>query len=103
MAFQPPPRSRQQVSGVPFAAAKNFAPAAKSKFDAFDRTGTHDPNTCKALLVFPNDAAVFWSSKMAVDADGPAAPGAGRRNGKQLDPADGRLGTSFTFPRGGSL
>jgi len=103
MAFQPPPKSLHQLTGVPFADAKDFAAAAKAKYDAFDRTGTHDPNKCKALLVFPDDSAVFWSSKMAVDADGPAAPGPGRRNGKELDPANGLLKTSYSFPQGGFL
>jgi len=46
--------------------------------------------------------AVFWSSKMAIDTDGPAA-GPGRPNGKALDPASGQNDTSLHFANGGGL
>src|SRR2546428_731283 len=75
---------------------------AKKRYDQFDKSGTKDPNLCKALLQFPDHGAVFWSSKMAIDADGPPA-GPGRPNGKQLDPGSGQNGTSFQLPGGGSL
>jgi len=98
MAFVPPAASRRQVEGVPFDRATDFAPAAKRKFDLADqRAGNRDPSNCKALLKFPGSAgAVFWSAKMAIDADGPAA-GPGHRKGTQLDPSDGQNSTTFTF------
>lgn len=96
MSFTPPEKSKKLVHGVPFDKAKDTAAAAKKRFDAFDATGTKDPNRCKALLQFPN-GTVFWSSKMAVDADGPAAS-PGRKKGKQLDPGSGQNDTSFQFP-----
>jgi hypothetical protein len=93
MPFDPPAASRRQLDGVSFAAAADFAPAAKSRFDAADAApGNDDPSRCKALLKFPDrpgvPGPVFWSSKMAIDADGPAA-GPGRLSGSQLDPGNG--------------
>jgi hypothetical protein len=99
MTFQPPAESQRQLAGINFALAVPFAIAAKQRFDAFDATGTKDPNKCKALLKFPNDQAVFWSSKMAIDADGPSA-GPGHLSGKQLDHASGQDATSL-MPIGG--
>ena len=99
MAFQPPTESLRQLAGINFALGVPFAVDAKSRFDAFDQTGTKDPNKCKALLKFPNNQAVFWSSKMAIDADGPPA-GPGRCSGKQLDPQNGQDATSL-MPIGG--
>jgi hypothetical protein len=99
MTFQPPAESQRQLAGINFALAVPFALAAKQRFDAFDATGTKDPNKCKALLKFPNDQAVFWSSKMAIDADGPLA-GPGHRSGTQLDPSSGQDTTSL-MPIGG--
>ena len=102
MTFRPPKKSIDLLKGIPFNQATDTQPAAKKRFDAFDATGTKDPNKCKALLQFPN-GTVFWSSKMAVDADGPAA-GPGRKKGKQLDPGAGQNDTSFQLPnRGGGL
>jgi hypothetical protein len=106
MPFQPPPASSRQLTGVPFATAVDFAPDAKARYDAFDRRpGNRDPSKCKALLAFPGTGgttrAVFWSSKMAIDTDGPAA-GPGRKTGKQLD-ATGQNTTSFRFSNGKSL
>jgi hypothetical protein len=93
MPFQPPAASARQVAGVPFDRAVDFAPAVKQKIDAFDRRPSNrDPSKCKALLKFPDTAAgrgaVFWSSKMGIDTDGPAA-GPGHRTGSQLDPNPG--------------
>lgn len=107
MAFVPPAASQRQVAGVPFDRANDFAPAAKRKFDLADqRPGNKDPSKCKALLKFPDNAAgpgaVFWSSKMAIDADGPAA-GPGHRKGTELDPDNGRNGTTFTFSKDDGL
>lgn len=103
MSFIPPSKSAALVDGIPFDDATDTAPEAKERFDAFDETGTKDPNKCKALLQFPN-GTVFWSSKMAVDADGPAAPDdPRRRSGRQLDPDNGQNETSFVLPSGGSL
>jgi hypothetical protein len=99
MTFQPPAESQRQLSGINFALAVPFALAVKQRFDAFDTTGTQDPNKCKALLKFPNDQAVFWSSKMAIDADGPSA-GPGHLSGKQLDHGSGQDATSL-MPIGG--
>ena len=97
--FKPPIKSKDLLEGIPFDQAEDTEPAAKKRFDDFDKTGTKDPNKCKALLQFPN-GTVFWSSKMAVDADGPAA-GPGRKKGKQLDPSSGQNDTSFQLPDGG--
>jgi len=95
--FQPPDFSAGQCKGVPFGKATNTGAQNKAAFDAFDQTpaGKNDPNRCKALLKFP-DATIFWSSKMAIDADGPAA-GPGRRSGSQLDLDSGQDDTSFHF------
>jgi len=43
---------------------------------------------------------VFWSAKMAIDADGPAA-GPGRRDGAQLDPDAGQGDTNLQVAGGG--
>lgn len=96
MTFNPPPASAPLLQGIDFSTAVNFAAAAKAGFDAKDhQPGNHDPSLCKALLRFPGaDGAVFWSSKMAIDADGPAA-GPGRRTGSQLDPGPGQDKTSY--------
>lgn len=96
MAFNPPPASAPLLQGIDFATAADFAAAAKHHFDAKDQApGNHDPSLCKALLKFPgSDGAVFWSSKMAIDADGPAA-GPGRLTGSQMDPPPGRDKTSY--------
>jgi hypothetical protein len=104
MAFVPPAASQRQVDGVPFDRATDFAPAAKHKFDLADqRPGNKDPSNCKALLKFPGSGgAVFWSAKMAIDADGPAA-GPGHRKGTELDPDNGQNSTSFTFSNGDGL
>jgi hypothetical protein len=97
MSFTPPPKSADLVKGIPFETATDTAVDAKRRYDQYDQSGTKDPNCCKALLQFPNGGAVFWSSKMAIDADGPAA-GPGRLNGKQLDPGSGHNNTSFQLP-----
>lgn len=103
MPFTPPPASAGQTKGVPFGSASNVAADNKAAFDAFDQTaaGRGDPSKCKALLKFPN-GAIFWSSKMAIDADGPAA-GPGRRSGTQLDPGSGQDDTSLHFDNGKGL
>ncbi len=106
MPFRPPAASRRQLAGVPFDTAVDFAVDAKRRYDDFDRRpNNRDPSLCKALLAFPgagaNARAVFWSSKMAIDADGPAA-GPGQKKGKELDPT-GQNVTSFRFSNGKSL
>src|SRR5262249_24742471 len=106
MPFEPPPESRRQLAGVPFDTAVDFAVAAKRRYDEFDRRPKNrDPSKCKALLAFPGDGgrvrAVFWSAKMAIDADGPAA-GPGHKTGRELDPT-GQNVTSFRFSHGKSL
>jgi hypothetical protein len=107
MVFKPPAASRRQLDGVPFELAVDFAPEAKRKFaDADKKPGNDDPSRCKALLEFPGGrahrGAVFWSAKMAIDADGPAA-GRGRLKGKLLDPRDGQDDTTFHFANGKGL
>jgi hypothetical protein len=107
MAFKPPAASKRQLDGVPFDLAIDFAPAAKKRFaDADRQPGNKDPSKCKALLKFPDAGAdrgaVFWSSKMAIDADGPSA-GPGRRKGKELDPGSGQNDTSLHFANGKGL
>ena len=96
-SFKPPAASAGQCKGIPFGDAIDVAQPNKAAFDAFDATpkGKNDPSKCKALLKFPADA-VFWSSKMAIDADGPAA-GPGRRPGSQLDLDSGQDDTSLHF------
>jgi hypothetical protein len=102
VAFKPPSASAGQLAGISFDQAVDFAPAARARFDAFDKTaaGKKDPSMCKALLRFPNGGPAFWSSKMAVDADGPPA-GKGLPGGSLLDPDNGQDDTSFQFPKGG--
>lgn len=105
MAFQPPAASKRQLDGVPFDLAVDFAPDAQRKFGDKDRQkGNKDPSKCKALLRFPAGGdrpdAVFWSSKMAIDTDGPAA-GPGRPDGKGLDPSNsGQSDTNLQFADG---
>jgi hypothetical protein len=106
MQFKPPRASRRQLAGVPFDNAADFAVQAKRRYDEFDRRpGNRDPSQCKALLAFPGDGAedraVFWSAKMSIDADGPAA-GPGQKKGRDLDPT-GQNVTSFRFSNGKSL
>ena len=103
MPYQPPAASKLLLDGIPFNDAVDTAPNAKARYDAFDKTtaGKNDPSKCKALLKFP-DGTIFWSTKMAVDADGaPSAPG--RPNGKQLDPGSGDDKTTLTFSNGDFL
>lgn len=110
MPFDPPTASVRQLDGVAFAAAADFAPVARNRFDAADAAANGHPNRCKALLKFPDKGGapgpVFWSSRMAVDAGGPAA-GPGRLSGRQLDPGNGRDHDStwfkFTDAKGGSI
>src|SRR2546430_17029765 len=73
-SFEPPDLSAGQCEGVPFDSASDTATDNKAAFDAFDETpaGKRDPSRCKALLAFVV-GSIFWSSKMAIDADGPAA------------------------------
>lgn len=99
MSFAPPPGSARQLAGIPFSEAVDTAAAAKQRYDAFDGTpdGHSDPSLCKAILQFPAPTgAVFWSSKMAIDADGPAA-GPGRLPGSRLDPGNGSEQDFTTF------
>lgn len=97
-SFKPPAASAEQCTGVPFGRASNVAGENKALFDAFDKTdaGKRDPNNCKAILKFP-DGAIFWSSKMAIDADGPAA-GPGYLTGSTLDPDSGQDDTFYHIP-----
>jgi hypothetical protein len=106
MAFKPPAASKRQLAGIPFDSAVDFALEAKKRFDAADRRpGNRDPSKCKALLRFPDNGsggAVFWSSKMAIDTDGPSA-GRGRKSGKALDPQSGQNDTTLHFANGKGL
>jgi glycosyl hydrolase group 75 (putative chitosanase) len=95
-SFRPPPASAAPCKGVPFGDADDIAQENKKLFDDFDETkAKNDPSKCKAILRFP-DGTVFWSSKMAIDADGPAA-GPNRRSGSELDMDSGQDDTSFHF------
>jgi hypothetical protein len=99
MPFTPPSASAGPCQGIPFQSAVDVAAENKRDFDAFDETprGKGDPSKCKALLKFL-DGTIFWSSKMAIDADGPAA-GPGRLSGSQLDAGSGQDDTTFHFKR----
>jgi Fungal chitosanase of glycosyl hydrolase group 75 len=106
MAFRPPAASKRQLAGVPFDAAQDFAATALREFTRKDRErNNRDPSKCKALLSFPADgqrpAAVFWSSKMAIDTDGPSA-GPGRLKGAALDPS-GQNDTTLHLANGKGL
>jgi hypothetical protein len=104
MAFTPPPASKSLVDRIDFGAANPVAQDRKAAFDADDaRPENRDPSRCKALLRFAN-GTIFWSSKMAIDADGPAA-GPGRLRGSQLDPSnsEGQDTTNYRFPEGGPM
>jgi hypothetical protein len=103
MAFTPPAASLAQLQGVPFdqAQTSDEESAAKQRYDAFDTPQNRDKNMCKGLFHF-EDGTVFWSSKMGIDSDGPAAPDDARRcTGKQMDPDSGQNKTSFHLPQGG--
>jgi hypothetical protein len=97
MEFKPPSASAGPCKGIPFHSAVDVAALNKHAFDAFDKTpkGQGDPSKCKALLKFL-DGTIFWSSKMAIDADGPAG-GDGRLSGSQLDRGSGQDDTSFHY------
>src|SRR5437762_8783743 len=96
-SFKPPSASAAQCNGVSFADAINVAQENKEIFDDFDQTrAKNDPSKCKAILRFP-DGTIFWSSKMAIDADGPAA-GPNRLSGSQLDIDSGQDDPSFHSP-----
>jgi Fungal chitosanase of glycosyl hydrolase group 75 len=98
--FQPPSASSAALQGLDFGPAVPVAADFKAAFNAADaHPNNRDPSRCKALLRFP-DGTVFWSSKMAIDADGPAA-GPDRLRGTELDPADGQNETTYRFPNGG--
>jgi len=100
MSFTPPSASKLVLEGVPLndAESTDIEQEAKDRYDAFDTPNNNDPNICKALFHFP-DGTVFWSSKMGIDADGPAAPDdPRRRTGTQLDPGSGQDGTSLHLP-----
>ena len=104
MSFEPPSASRAVLQGLDFGPAIPVASDCKAAFDAADeRPHNQDPSRCKALLRFP-DETVFWSSKMAIDADGPAA-GPGRLSGSKLDPehGEGQDKTAYRFPNGGAF
>lgn len=109
MSFKPPEDSVIQLTGIDFETAVETASDAKDRFDKFDQNPKNtDKSRCKALLKFP-DGTIFWSSKMSIDADGPAA-GAGRLKGSELDPfpgddgkPEGRDDTSYEFSGGGSF
>lgn len=95
-AFTPPSASLDQVSGVQFDSAESLV-SLKARFDAADQVpDNRDPSRCKALLRFP-DGTIFWSAKLAIDADGPAA-GNGRLSGSELDPDDGQDDTFYHYP-----
>ena len=104
MTFVPPAPSLPRLQGVDFSVAVNCTPEVKARYDAFDASppGRTDPNKCKALLQFPNGGPVFWSSKMAIDADGPSA-GPGLPDGRELDPGSGQTDTTLHFSDGGGL
>lgn len=100
--FTIPSASAATLRGLDFGTTTPVAGGCHTQFDAFDAgDGRKDPSRCKALLRFPS-GAVFWSSKLAIDADGIAA-GPGRRSGTELDPLDGQNDTSFHFPDGSAL
>ena len=104
MAFTAPSASKSMLDRVDFGAANSVAQDRKAAFDTDDaRPGNRDPSRCKALLRFEN-GTIFWSSKMAIDADGPAA-GPGRLSGSQLDPSnrEGQDTTNYRFPEGGPM
>lgn len=103
MTFTPPPASAALLTGIDFSATSDFAVAVKQRIDVKDQQpGNRDPSLCKALLKFPGaDGAVFWSSKMSIDTDGPSA-GPGRPSGTQLDPDPGDASDQTSFkPFGG--
>ena len=99
-SFKPPSASAAQCKGVPFVDAVDIAQENKEIFDDFDQTrARNDPSKCKAILKLA-DGTIFWSSKMAIVADGPVA-GPNRLSGSQLDIDSGQDDTSFHFPGSG--
>jgi hypothetical protein len=101
-SFKPPSASATQCDGIPFADAVDIAQENKEMFDDFDETpaARNDPSKCEALLKFP-DGTIFWSSKMAIDANGPAA-GPNRLPGSKLDIDSGQDDTFLHFPGSGN-
>lgn len=73
--YAPPKASRTILQGVRFDHAQDVGPKYYDRFKRWDKTprGRRDPNLCAALVEIPNGgkrAALYWDSKMAVDADG---------------------------------
>jgi hypothetical protein len=70
VAFKPPSASAGQLAGISFDQAVDFAPAARARFDAFDKTaaGKKDPSMCKALLRFPNGGPADDAGNLGVKA-----------------------------------
>lgn len=93
-----PSASAGLCQGWPFDRAVNVAAENKAAFDALDHTpaGRDDPSKCKALLQLRN-GTIFWSSKLAIDADGPAVD-SDHRSGSRIDPESGQDDTSYHYP-----
>jgi hypothetical protein len=79
--FKPPIKSKDLLEGIPFDQADDTEPAAKKRFDDFDKTGTKDPNKCKALLNFQ---MVLFSGVQNGRGCRRTCGGTGAEEGKQL-------------------
>jgi hypothetical protein len=66
-----PVASRPLLKDIPIDRAVEVGQHLKARFDAWDQTpkGRNDPSLCKGLFRLPS-GALFWQSKMAIDADG---------------------------------
>lgn len=93
--YHPPVASAPFLAGLDFSAAvpiaESFLADARKADKGYAR---RDPSAIDALLKLAS-GAVFWSAKLAVDADGVG--------GKELDPEDGQNQTSLYFADGTSL
>jgi hypothetical protein len=76
-------------------------PSAQAATASNTGTPSVNPQSLPRLRDNPQ-SAVFWSSKLAIDADGKAED-AQHLSGTQLDPADGQNDTSFHFLDGTAL
>ena len=66
-----PVASRPLFKDIPVDQAVEVGQHLKARFDAWDQTpkGRNDPSLCRGLFRLPS-GALFWQSKMAIDADG---------------------------------
>jgi hypothetical protein len=93
--YTPPTASQDLLKGVPMQLAERVGQKYTDRFARWDKTskGKTDPSLCRGLYRLAT-GALFWESKMAVDADGATTPSVlASSSGSQQN-------TSFLFRNG---